>query len=152
CITSVAQAVEASFGDVQIVFDTTVSFGASVRTSDRNDEFLPEGNGGPIDPRSGPGDSLVVVTEPVVPSFSGTATGVMRWTNNPDNFDGSVNADDGRLNFDRGDWIGATVKASHDLQITWQNYKVFARAVGFYDFVMNNRDVGERSELTDAAL
>ena len=35
-----------------------------------------------------------------------------------------MQTDDGRLNFDKGDLIGANVKANHDLQITWQNYKI----------------------------
>ena len=41
--------------------------------------------------------------------------------------------------------VGANVKASHDLQMTWRNYKFFARAVGFYDVVLNDRDAGEGS-------
>ncbi|MFN9544697.1 MAG: DUF1302 domain-containing protein, partial [Alphaproteobacteria bacterium] len=66
--------------------------------------------------------------------------------------DGSINTDDGRLNFDKGDLIGANVKASHDLIVGWQNYKIFARAVGFYDVIMNDEDAGSHSKLTDAAL
>ena len=156
-----AQAVETTFGDVQIVFDTTVSMGASMRTADRETVFLPEGNGGPVDPRSGPGDSLVIpgLAGPAFAfdltpqaSFAGVGSGVFRWTNNVDNFDGSVNADDGRLNFDNGDLIGATIKANHDLQLTWQNYKFFARAVGFYDVVLNDSHAGDRSLLIDQAL
>jgi hypothetical protein len=152
-LVGAAQAVETKFGEVQIIFDTTVSMGASMRTADREDEFLPEGNGGPVDPRSGPGDSNVIINEAAVPSFGNPlVTGNMRWTANPNNHDGSVNADDGRLNFDNGDLIGATIKANHDLQMKYQNYTFFARAVGFYDVVMNDHDVGERSELVDQAL
>lgn len=150
---STAQAVETQFGEVQIIFDTTVSMGASMRTADREDQFLPESNGGPVDPRSGPGDSNVIITEAGVASFASPfITGTMRWTANPNNFDGSANSDDARLNFDNGDLIGATAKANHDLQMTWRNYKFFARAIGFYDVVMNDKDVGARSELLDQAL
>jgi hypothetical protein len=145
-----AQAVETKFGEVQIIFDTTVSVGASMRTADRETEFLPEGNGGPVDPRTS-GINVPGLTGIVLPTYSGD-TGVYNYTANPDNFDGSANTDDGRLNFDNGDLIGANVKASHDLQLTYQNYKVFARAIGFYDVVMNDHGVGERSELTDDAL
>lgn len=148
-----AQAVETKFGDVDIVFDTTVSFGASIRTADREGDFLPEGNGGPVDPRAGVGDVNVVATEVGVSSFANPAiTGTMRWTNNPDNNDGSVNADDGRLNFDNGDLLGATFKANHDLQMTWQNYKLFARAVGFYDVLLSDKGAGDRSLVTDDAI
>jgi hypothetical protein len=146
--TSLVRAVETKFGDVSIVFDTTVSVGASIRTADRETAFLPEGNGGPIDPRE---NGVVVIDTALVPTFSGN-TSENTFTLNPDNYDGSANTDDGRLNFDNGDPIGGTIKATHDLQVTWQNYKVFARAVGFYDVIMNDHDVGERSELTDDAL
>jgi hypothetical protein len=76
----------------------------------------------------------------------------MRWTDNPDNFDGSVNGDDGRLNFDNGDLLGATFKANHDLQMTWQNYKLFARAIGFYDVILTDKDAGDRSLVTGQAI
>jgi hypothetical protein len=167
--TSTAQAVETNFGDVQIIFDTTVSMGASMRTADRETEFLPETNGGKIDPRGNPALGATGVAQGTlvsVVSFGGApcatanfiATGVAACNgvniyNNPySNYDGTINADDARLNFDNGDLIGATIKANHDLQMKWQNYTVFARAVGFYDVVMNDHDVGARSELTDAAL
>jgi Protein of unknown function (DUF1302) len=148
-----AQAVETKFGEVDIVFDTTVSFGASMRTANRETEFLSEGNGGPVDPRSGVGDANVVITEAGVSSFANPLiTGTLRWTNNPNNFDGSVNADDGRLNFDGGDLLGATFKANHDLQMTWQNYKLFARAVGFYDVILDDKGAGDRSLVNDDAI
>lgn len=146
-----AQAVETKFGEVQITFDTTVSVGASVRTADRETQFLPEGNGGPQDPRdSGVISPLSQVGVGDLTPFP--YTGQLQYNRNVDNFDGSGNTDDGRLNFDKGDLIGANVKANHDLLVKWQNYTFFARAVGFYDVVMNDHDVGERSELTDAAL
>ncbi len=150
---STAQAVETKFGDVEIVFDTTVSVGASMRTTDRNTQFLNEGNGGPVDPRENAALGAVILnTIPFSPTFNAATGANFILTNNPDNFDGSMNVDDGRLNFDNGDLIGANVKANHDLVVKWRNYTVFARAVGFYDVIMNDKDVGERSELTDAAL
>ncbi len=144
-----AQAYETKFGDVSITFDTTVSMGVSVKTASIDERFLPEGNGGPVDPRNGTNGN-VVINLPVatLAGLGGNAT----YTRNPDNFDGSINTDDGRLNFDRGDLTGANVKANHDLLVKWENYTVFARAVGFYDVILNDKDAGNRSELTDAAL
>ncbi|NOT39647.1 MAG: DUF1302 family protein, partial [Alphaproteobacteria bacterium] len=166
-----ANAVEAEFGDVQITLDTTVSVGASMLTEDRNNQFLGEANGGPIDPRNnaalggvnlGNGTVLNPLTFPAPASigvgYSGLGSAVAPAGANAysgnlrNNFDGTLNADDGRLNFDKGDLIGANVKANHDLQITWQYYKIFARAVGFYDVIMNDEDAGSRSKLTDDAL
>jgi hypothetical protein len=147
-----AQAVETKFGEVDIVFDTTVSFGASVRTTGREDEFLPEGNGGPVDPRAGVADANVIITETLADLSPVAITGNLRFTNNPNNHDGSVNSDDGRLNFDSGDLLGATFKANHDLQMTWQNYKLFARAIGFYDVLLSDKGAGDRSLVTDDAI
>jgi len=145
-----AQAVEAQFGDVSITFDTTVSMGASMLTEEVNTQFLSEVNGGPVDPRL---SGVALPNGIVVAPFSGAFGGGNAYSGNPvDNFDGSANADDGRLNFGKGDLIGANVKATHDLQVTWQNYKIFARGVGFYDVIMNDKDAGNRSQLTDQAL
>ena len=147
-----AHAIEAEFGDVQITFDTTVSMGASMRTADRETQFLPEGNGGPVDPRDGPGGVIALQNNLVADLTPFPFTGRFRQTANGSNFDGSGNTDDGRLNFDNGDLIGANVKANHDLQVTWQNYKLFARAVGFYDVILNDEGAGERSLVTNDAL
>ncbi len=161
-----AQDVEAQFGDVSIVFDTTVSIGGAVRTTSRNRGFLSEGNGGPIDPRDsvalgatfgdpdagGPAPTFVPGTFLGTAFVGPTPTGFLTITTNKDNFDGSVNADDGRLNFDKGDAIGGNVKASHELVVKWENYTLFARGFGFYDVVLNDRDAGERSDLADQAL
>ena len=146
-----ANAYETKFGEVSIVFDTTVSMGASIRTADREQGFLAEANGGNVDLRSGPGAAIVL---PILanPTFNGATTANTILTNNGPNFDGSPNVDDGRLNFDNGDLIGANVKANHDLQMTWQNYKFFARAVGFYDVILDDHGAGDRSLLTDQAL
>ena len=152
--TAPAKAVEADFGDVHLVFDTTISVGASVRTAERNAQFLSEGNGGPIDPRDDVGaGGVIALTNSLVPDLTPfPATGRFRQTLNPDNYDGGVNGDDGRLNWNQGDLIGANVKANHDFIATWNNYKVFARAVGFYDFILSQEDAGERSILNDKAI
>src|SRR5689334_2233413 len=137
-----AQAVETQFGELNITFDTTISMGASVRTAERDIHYLPEGNGGPVDPRA----SGIIFQNTTYASLANPLLkGTMTLTANKDNFDGSVNSDDGRLNFDAGDWIGANIKANHDLVVTWRNYTVFARAVGFYDVIQNDPDAGRRS-------
>ncbi|HBM87965.1 MAG TPA: hypothetical protein DD437_05440 [Rhodobiaceae bacterium] len=41
-----ATALEYNFGGVQVFLDTTVSAGVSMRVADRNNLFLPGGNGG----------------------------------------------------------------------------------------------------------
>ena len=151
--TTTAQAVETQFGEVSITFDTTVSIGASMKTADRITDFLNEANGGPVDARGNPalGGIPIANYNNTVGTFGGR-TGSAFYHVVQNNFDGSLNADDGRLNFDNGDLIGANVKANHDLVMKWRNYTVFARAVGFYDVIMNDEGAGNRSELIDQAL
>lgn len=142
-----AQAIETKFGEVSIVFDTTVSVGASLRTADRNTEFLAESNGGSnVDQRFLTGFGTAPTTTggglPATIGLNGVlASGVNR--------EGSVNGDDGRLNYDSGDLTSANIKASHDLQMSWQNYKVLVRAIEFYDVLLNDGSHPERSSLSD---
>lgn len=155
-----AAALEYNVGSVKISFDTTISLGGSMRLADRDDRFLPEGNGGPADPRS----AGVVLSNPAAAGFgqqggaggpntsiAGTPLGGrVTITGNENNYDGSINTDDGRLNFDHGDWIGASAKISHDLQLQYDNFTVFSRFYYFYDNIMSSNNVG-RSGISDRA-
>jgi hypothetical protein len=66
-----------------------------------------------------------------------------------DNYDSSVNADDGRLNFDSGDITSSTLKFSSDIEASFSNnLRGFARITGFYDPVLGDSGSYERSPLT----
>lgn len=148
-----AQAVETKFGDFEIVLDTTVSAGVSMRVAERNIDFLPQSNGG----------SLVDTRVPY--NYSNATYGTLNVFNNlagsftvpvstaalagATNRAGSVNGDDGRLNFDAGDLTGATFKVSNDLQVKWDNFTLFARWFAFYDAVLDDRDAGNRSSFSE---
>lgn len=45
----------------------------------------------------------------------------------------TVNEDDGNLNFDKNDLYSAIVKATHELDVSYRNYGLFARATYFFD-------------------
>ncbi|AXQ27896.1 DUF1302 domain-containing protein [Solimonas sp. K1W22B-7] len=47
----------------------------------------------------------------------------------------SVNDDDGNLAFEKGDVVSAVAKATHDLELKWHDYGIFARVNYFYDQV-----------------
>ena len=128
-----AQAEQYQVGELEIFLDTTVSLGASLRTASRMNEFLPSGNGGPQDTRplltGGLCDTIAfigsggAVCDPLALSFiyngalGGPATATVADTDFAHNFDGTINGDDGRLNWDRGDLIGAAAKVTHDLEV-----------------------------------
>jgi len=52
----------------------------------------------------------------------------------------SVNEDDGNFGFEKGDLTSANVKASHDLELKYQNYGVFSRVTYFYDHTSSEAD------------
>jgi len=142
-----ATALEYNFGGVQVFLDTTVSAGVSVRVADRNALFLPESNGG------GSESNADVLTIPGLPTLGGLAGQVVTLDTNTagDNFDGSINTDDGRLNFDKGDLTSGVVKMTNDIQANYENYKFFARVSSFYDAVLDNSSSFERSAIGDGA-
>jgi len=58
---------------------------------------------------------------------------------------GSINNDDGALNYDKGDLVAATAKATHELEVAWDNLSFFARASYFYDAAQDQAGAGKRT-------
>lgn len=149
--STTANALEYNFGGVQVFFDTTVSAGVSMRVAETNPLFLPEGNGGPLDQRTllglGAGGTLAN------PSAAANAPGSLFVPDDSqgDNFGGSVNGDDGRLNFDQWDLTSGIVKMTNDIQANYENYKFFARVNSFYDAVLDSGSSYARSGIQDGA-
>lgn len=56
------------------------------------------------------------------------------------------NADDGNLNYDKGDLFSAAAKATVDLRLDWRNYGAFLRGSLFYDLVTMDTHT-ERTDL-----
>ena len=149
-----AAAYELRLGGVDVQIDTTVSVGMSVRVEDRETHLLPSVNGGPADTRA--------VTNGATASAAGTeaAPASVCLTNGSicyaagntaanANYDSSINADDGRLNFDNGDLTNGTLKFSSDIEAIMGDFTGFARVTGFYDAVLMSDSSYERGGLTD---
>ena len=62
----------------------------------------------------------------------------------------SVNEDDGNLNWERGEVVSLTAKATHDLELNYRNYGAFVRATYFYDDAVMSKS-GLSSEARDQA-
>ncbi len=156
--STTANALEYNFGGVQVFFDTTISAGVSVRVADTNEIFLPEGNGGPLDNRAllggvagtGIGAGGTVASPTAAANLPGSLFVSDSGSDN-DNFGGSVNGDDGRLNFDSGDLTSGVVKMTNDIQANWENYKFFARVSSFYDAVLDDDGAYARSSINSGA-
>lgn len=111
--------------DVEVVFDSTFSYGASWRVEDRNWDTISKVNH---------------------PRFNWT--GYNAATNNiypasdiwqqPGGY--SSNGDAGNLNYDKGDMFSELWKGTHELSITKGDYGLFTRFMYFYDSaLMDNK-------------
>ena len=116
-----AQAMEFNFGDVQMFVDTTISAGTSMRVAPTDHRYLPTANGGPLQ-ATGSADTFIPA---VIPVAGGTRA--LSIVNTPTSLAGSINTDDGRLNFSSGDFTAATLKMTNDILLKYQNYSFFAR-------------------------
>lgn len=53
----------------------------------------------------------------------------------------SINSDNGNLNYGQWDFVNKTIKATMDIQGTWENYGFFLRPTAFYDHVYKENDL-----------
>ena len=153
-------AYELRLGGVDVNIGTTVSAGMTYRVADRDDDFLPEGNGGIADTRAinitgtasacpaATTDAQKFGTSCSKESGDIPAGGI---SSPNDNYDGSINTDDGRLNFDNGDLTSAVVKFTSDIEADLSSsLSAFARVTGFYDAALSSEGTFERSSLSGA--
>lgn len=112
-----AHAIDISHGEWSGSFDTTISYGIGFRAGDAEDEFLGKA-------------ALNPTTFLLSNAEQRLAPG--RW---------SVNNDLGNRNYsESGDVISNTVKITSELDLSFRNYGVFSRFMGFYDFENESQD------------
>ncbi len=98
-------------------FDTTISYGAAWRASDLDPENI--------------GKSAINPVE-FLGSNAERRAAPGRW---------SVNNDDGNRNYpDGGDLVSHTIKFTSELDVTYKNFGLFTRFMGFYDFENSDQD------------
>ena len=123
CMSAPAKAYrwDLANGDVQLNFDTTLSFGVQLRTEDPNPRNFGRDNGGNV-PTQGPLGELL----------HGPGGGAAA---NPDfNF---LNGDNGDLNYRSGDLTSAALKGTHELGVKWgEGWSALGRATWLYDGVV----------------
>ena len=123
-------------GKVSGRFDTTLSYGLSLRTNDPDPDLIGK-----------------AFFDPLIGTRSNAEQRAA-----PGRF--SVNSDDGNLNFgDKWDVVSNNVKALSELELSYENYGFFGRASYFRDFAYAGKDrftrtakslVGDRFQLLDA--
>ncbi|MCC5825727.1 DUF1302 domain-containing protein [Alkalimonas sp.] len=114
-----SQAASFRLGDVDIQFDSTFSYGASWRTSERDWDSISKVNHPRFNWEGYNAATNVIYTPQDIWAQPGAY---------------SSNGDAGNLNFDRGDMFSNMLKGTHDLSIRKDNIGFFGRFMYFYDF------------------
>jgi hypothetical protein len=158
-ITSSASALTYNIGDVDLRIDINTTAGVSMRVADRNTNLLPTVNGGPSDSRAiykyGTGvNNGTVATGTLqygVPTSCFDNGANLCNKNGPTASDAayaaSINADDSRLNWDRGDLTSAAFKTTIDIDARSGNWSYFMRINGFHDFALDASGGPARTEI-----
>ena len=69
------------------------------------------------------------------------------------------NSEDGNLKYDNGELVSTVIKATHDLEVKYQNFGAFVRASYFYDPTIHDKnslssqataELGDKAEILDA--
>lgn len=113
-----AQAATFDFGDVDVVFDSTFSYGASWRAEDRNWDTISKVNHPRFDWTNYSAFSNPIYTSPQIWAQPGAY---------------SSNGDAGNLNYDRGDMFSEVFRGTHELSIAKGDFGFFGRFTYFYD-------------------
>ena len=150
-----AGAAEFNVNGWDVQADLSTSAGVAVRVSDREQSLVSTSNGGPGNTAANV--QLGLAPTPTVIGVGGINNSCLNngvvCINAPLDrvngaYSGSINTDDGRLNFDNGDLQGATLKLTSDITASKGNVRLFARVNGFYDAVMDDPNSYARTDLT----
>ncbi|CAM4299447.1 DUF1302 domain-containing protein [Pseudoalteromonas ostreae] len=119
------QAATFEAGGFDITFDSTFSYGQSIRVEDRNFNLIGKSNN--------PSFDWTGYNSAINPIYSAQDV----WAQ-PGSY--SNNGDAGGLNFDSGNSFSKLLKGTHDLSISKDNYGLFTRFMYFYDFELMDSD------------
>jgi hypothetical protein len=128
-----AQAATFDFGDVDVVFDSTFSYGASWRAEDRDWNTISKVN----HPRFN-WTGYSAYSNPIY-------TNTQIWSQ-PGSY--SSNGDAGNLNYDRGDMFSEVFRGTHELSIAKDNLGFFGRFTYFYDKALMDKDGAYTNPIT----
>ncbi|TMO22781.1 DUF1302 domain-containing protein [Pseudoalteromonas sp. S4741] len=119
------QAATFEVGGFDIAFDSTFSYGQSIRVEDRDFNLIGKSNNPSFDWTGyNPAINTIYSSQDV-------------WAQ-PGSY--SNNGDAGDLNFDSGETFSKLLKGTHDLSISKDNYGLFTRFMYFYDFELMDGD------------
>ncbi len=142
-----ARAVEWSKGEFSGSFDTTISYGASMRMEDQDEDLIGKAHFTPtlaVQLAALQAQGRYLEAQQLQLAAQGRF---------------SVNNDDGNLKYDKHDLFSNAVKLTSEFSLNWRDSGAFVRATYFYDFENEGRDdltelaqekVGSDFQLLDA--
>ena len=141
------QAASWDFGDVNVTFDSTFSYGGSWRMEDRDFNTISKVN----NPASNFNwdDYGYYIDGNGRPNFNSVYASSQIWSN-PGSF--SSNGDAGNLNYDRGDMFSSLLKGSHELSVTAGDFGLFTRFMYFYDFALMDQKGAYTNPLSGSSV
>ncbi|WP_213994900.1 DUF1302 domain-containing protein [Arsukibacterium sp.] len=128
-----AQAATFNVGNFQVVFDSTFSYGGSIRTEDRDWNTISKVN----HPRFDWTGYGYVLDGNGNPNFNSVYANSQIW-DQPGAY--SSNGDAGNLNYDRGDMFSSMFKGLHELSVSGDNVGLFTRFMYYYDFAVADQE------------
>ena len=123
--------------EIDGVFNTTITLGASIRMQDRHEDYLGKAN----------------VNPGVCGGLNQSCQGLFRDQGHPaaalaaQRGQFSPNYDDGNWNYDKGDLTSAVGKITQDLTLTFGDFGLFVKTLAFYDAVNNDFDEFHPNEI-----
>jgi len=177
-ITPSAKAADLSLGGWDVQVDNTVSFGASWLMKEREDQYIPISNGGPADTSlyfsantaTADGTYNDALAANPFSDFGACDTGYGGFCQEIvaiPNFDGSINSDDGRLNFDQGDLFSSPFRLTTEVEARRGAFTIFGKLNIWHDIAAmddgaynrggsltddGEENVGQNAEILDAYL
>lgn len=159
---SPVSAANVQLGGWNVQIDNTVSAGVSMIMKDPDAQFLPISNGGAadnsvyrsinaaasaLDPDDDGAMDVVNAADACDTSYGGYCQEILAVPN----FDGSINTDDGRLNFDKGDVFSTPLRLTTEVEAANGPWTAFARLNVWHDVTAMDDNAYNRSAsgLTD---
>ena len=133
---------------IEGVLNTTITAGAAWRTEERSDDLVGKAN---LDPD-------VCGRLPDGRTFYQSCQGLFRTQSFPAERLSEVpgqftpNADDGNLNYGKGDLVQAPLKITQDLTLSLGDFGIFLKGLYFYDFVNNDFTENHPNRITSENL
>ena len=125
---SPASAEKFQWGDFDVTFDSTFSYGASWRVEDRNFDYIAKGSDLRFDWAGY--NPIIHTASPISYPSSAQVWGTF------DSGGYSANGDAGNFNFDPGETFSRIFKGTHELDINAGEHGFFTRFTYYYDFEM----------------